>query len=63
MQLEPGPNAVVRDCDRQRNNPSTKGQTQHSAGCDSHIKLCVLSSISTSQQMGHLRTRGSAIGV
>eukprot|EP00957_Ditylum_brightwellii_P126780 9663932-Ditylum_brightwellii.AAC.1 len=63
MQLEPVPNASVRDCHRQGNKPLAKGRAQHSAGCDSHIKWCVLSSIPKSQQMCHLRTRGPAIGV
>eukprot|EP00957_Ditylum_brightwellii_P159617 12150267-Ditylum_brightwellii.AAC.1 len=63
MQLEPVPNAGMRDCCRQGNNPLSKGGDTHSAGCDSHIKLCVLSSIPKSQQMGHLRTRGPVIGV
>eukprot|EP00957_Ditylum_brightwellii_P202468 15330278-Ditylum_brightwellii.AAC.1 len=63
MQLEPVPTAGVRDCHRQGNNPLAKGRAQQSAGCDSHIKLCVLSSIPKSQQMGHLRTRGPVIGV
>eukprot|EP00957_Ditylum_brightwellii_P079003 6008849-Ditylum_brightwellii.AAC.1 len=63
MQLEPIPTAGVRDCCRQGNNPSAKGGAQQLAGCDSHIKLCVLSSISKSQRMGHLRTRGPMIGV
>eukprot|EP00957_Ditylum_brightwellii_P086069 6547990-Ditylum_brightwellii.AAC.1 len=61
MQLEPVPTAGVRDHHRQGNNLLAKGGAQHSPGCDSHIKLCVLSSTPTSQQMGHLRTRGPVI--
>eukprot|EP00957_Ditylum_brightwellii_P011858 893614-Ditylum_brightwellii.AAC.1 len=38
MQLEPVPTTGVRDCRRQGNNPMAKGGSQHSAGCDSHIK-------------------------
>eukprot|EP00957_Ditylum_brightwellii_P158844 12090275-Ditylum_brightwellii.AAC.1 len=41
--------------------PLEKGRAQHSAGCDSHIKLCLMSSIPKSQQMGHLRIRGPMI--
>eukprot|EP00957_Ditylum_brightwellii_P131426 10023800-Ditylum_brightwellii.AAC.1 len=62
MQLEPVPTAGMRDCRRQGNNPLTKGGAQYSAGCDSHIKLYVLSSIPKSQRMGHLRARGPVIG-
>eukprot|EP00957_Ditylum_brightwellii_P008364 632900-Ditylum_brightwellii.AAC.1 len=58
MQLKPVPTAGVRDRCRQGNNPLVKEGAQQSAGCDSHIKLSVLSSIPKSQQMGHLRTRG-----
>eukprot|EP00957_Ditylum_brightwellii_P134984 10292134-Ditylum_brightwellii.AAC.1 len=63
MQLEPNSAAGVRDCCRQGNSPLAKGEAHHSAGCDSHIKLCVLSSIQKSQLTGHLRTRGPVIGV
>eukprot|EP00957_Ditylum_brightwellii_P082883 6301460-Ditylum_brightwellii.AAC.1 len=62
MQLEPVPTAGVRVCRRQENNPLVKGGAQHSACCDSHIKLCVLSSIQKSQQMGYLRTSNPMIG-
>eukprot|EP00957_Ditylum_brightwellii_P011931 900092-Ditylum_brightwellii.AAC.1 len=63
MQLEPVPTAGMIDHCRQGNNPLAKGGALHSAGCDSHIKLCVLPIIPKSQQLGHLRTRGPAIGV
>eukprot|EP00957_Ditylum_brightwellii_P120817 9214885-Ditylum_brightwellii.AAC.1 len=63
MQLGPVLITDKRDCHRQGNNPLAKGGAQHSAGCNSYIKLCVLSSIPKSQQMGHFRTRGPALGV
>eukprot|EP00957_Ditylum_brightwellii_P006639 504097-Ditylum_brightwellii.AAC.1 len=62
MQLEPVPTAGVRDSRRQGNNPLAKGRAQQSTGCDSHIKVCVLSSIPKSKRMGHLRIRGPVIG-
>eukprot|EP00957_Ditylum_brightwellii_P046896 3559476-Ditylum_brightwellii.AAC.1 len=61
MQLEPVPTEGMRDCHRQGTSPLAKGGAQHSAGCDSHTKLCVLSSIPKSQLMGHLRARGPVI--
>eukprot|EP00957_Ditylum_brightwellii_P051449 3900538-Ditylum_brightwellii.AAC.1 len=45
MQLEPVPTVGVRDRRRQGNKPLAKEGAQQSAGCDSRIKLCVLSSI------------------